>query len=1182
MKKTTLFLFLSVTSLLSFGVTKTAVLTGDWNTATTWSPLGVPTANDTVVINTLALLSVNVTTTNAVCKQLTVTGVLGTLNINTGAVLTVGGNVIMSCALPVDINTINVNGTMTIGGNLLMNYTDGLATLSSSTFNIGNNTASGTLNVTGNIAFTGNTTRSPSIRSQVVLRNGTVNLTGNITFTASGSAGGAGGVMAFVQDDDTFDNKTKVVNMYGNIVNASSGRIELYDANKNAPCTWRYVAGVQQNLVTTNVTYRHIEVANTNSAELWLVNNFPNASITGNLIIKGGSTLNTKTFNMDAISSYANQIQVQANGILRIEQKDGVPTQKVSGNYVCVCASTGIIDYYASTAATSLDICDESFNYPILRLSGPGIKVMNSKDIDNSDTYCNRVELTSGTFSIAKTKKLKLTSVLDKTVYVNSGTIVWINGDFKELDAFWSINYNSNFHYIENGTQNFYTYKNSTGAVEPYGSVTLRRASGINLTNRELVAGDVVKIRGKLDIQGNIKLNINQGSTLELSSDVTYTGWIGEIPTSSSIAYLGTPAGKIVARKYIRLTDANYRDFSSPIASTTLASWQKAGLYMTGFNGSLYPNFGFISAYQYDETNTGAINDGFIGASNITNLTATRNASSKITRGGWRIYTGEPLPAGQTYTLSDTGQINTGNITFNASFTHGANSRATVDGWNFFGNPYPSAVNWSLVYADASNTASFAANGISPTVYCWKPTDAGVPFDEEDSYGFYNAATGVGTRQTNLIPSYGGFWVKTYHATANSANWDLILKESHKGDQATTTFAKDNDDVNETVVKVGLGQQGAEDEIWFHPFQGATVGVDHMYDVERFGDIYGTPNINFSENGNSMNLWVNALPEDAKEVSMPIQVYLPLDGEFTIRLTNIEGFAKAYGCVKLVDQITGLVYPIFADTVLTFTGTKDYRGDRFTIIGTRNLSSQIDVGDATCFEKEDGLFALNLGGSSQNANFSLYKNGSLYNSYTGNISNITESLGRGQYQLVNNSGVISCTSNKFDFEIKSYPQVTAAFESPVQWPQNSFVPLQNLSEGATSYEWTFSDANAMLVNKTPYYFFEQPGKFKISLVSKNQFGCYSNTASRDITVLSTTGIENVSKGNITVYGTEGGLMIKTLDNEAMHVWLYAVDGRLLYDGKVSGTNVVPVERSSQMLLVRIKTAKGEYTDKVLY
>jgi len=206
----------------------------------------------------------------------------------------------------------------------------------------------------------------------------------------------------------------------------------------------------------------------------------------------------------------------------------------------------------------------------------------------------------------------------------------------------------------------------------------------------------------------------------------------------------------------------------------------------------------------------------------------------------------------------------------------------------------------------------------------------------------------------------------------------------------------------------------------------------------------------------------------------------------------------------------------------------------------------------------------------------------LYNSYTGNLDFISEELGRGQYLLVNNSGLISCTSNKFDFEIKSFPEVTAAFESPAQWPQNSFVPLHNLSKGAISYEWTFSDANAVRVNTTPYYFFEEPGDYQITLVAKNEHGCYSNTASRDIQILSTTGIKDVSKGNIAVIGTEGGLMIKSQSNEAMQVIVYTLDGKKIYESSINGSNLLPIERKNQTLLVRIKSINGEFTNKTVY
>ncbi len=1176
MKKALLLLVLSSFTMVASATIFRAAASGNWTTLSTWTPAGIPSNRDTVIIGGLYTITV---TGPATCQELTVTGTLGTLTINAGATLTVTANATELVDDLLDITAINVLGTLSIGGNMIMSYAEAVAATSSNTFTIGSATASGTLNVAGNLQFTAASSLAIlGIRNNMRFYQGTINVLGDISFTASGN--GANIQALQVNDDNTFDNKVKVINLSKNVINSSSGAISLTDANGTASYTFRYVGTTAQTLATTNIVYRHIDIANT-SSEVILLANLVNANLLGNLKIKNGGVLNTKAF-IISCNRYAGQIAIENGGILRVENKDGVPAQKVSGSYVCVAATSSIVDYYAPTAATSLDICDQVFTYGIIRLSGPGIKLMNSQDIDNASTFVNQIELTAGTFSITRTKKLKLTNTLTKTLFVNSGTTVLINGDFSQLDCNFTIDYNSLFSYVENGTQQIYSFKNSTGAVEPYGSLTMQRASGITITNRTVNANDVIKVRGKLTLGGNIKLNLNQSSTLELMSDASYTGYIGEIPASSDIFYFGTPAGKVVAKKYIGLTDANYRDFASPILSRTLDTWQNAGMYMTGFTGSLYPDFPFVSSYQYDETNTLTLNDGFISATNITNPLTVINGSGKVTRSGWRIYTG--ASAGQVYTLSDTGTVKTGSQIYTLSFTHGTGNRTTDDGWNFLGNPYPSAISWSAIYNDAENAASIGANGIKPTVYVWRPNDTGTPYDEEDSYGFYNAVTGVSSFLSATIPSNQAFWLKTYHATSNAITYDLKIKESHKVNLAASTFYKaEEGEVNKTLVMVSLQQGDLKDDVWFHTYQGATTGIDELYDVERFGEIYDGPNINFSAANTSLNLWVNALPLSGKQITMPIQVYIPANGEFTLSFSNILGFNQSYGCVRLLDQLTGTIYSISEDVTLTFTGTEGYRNERFIIIADKNLSSSITTADATCFGNEDGVLALDLSDYEDISNFTLLKDGAIYKTYTGMVEKINENLGKGTYQLINNAGLIDCAVNTFDFTVNSYPEVVATFESPVEWREDSFVPLHNSSVGATNYIWKFSDVNATSTDKTPNYIFEEAGAYTITLVSVNEFGCESVEQKSDITILSTTGIQDIAKSGIVVRSTADGLMVNVPAGEECKISLYTVDGKLAYQSRsISGNETILLARKNMIYLVKAESGKGTFTTKIIH
>ena len=97
--------------------TISAVINGDWNTATTWGSGTIPTNLDDVIIPS----GVTVTyAANSICKTLNVQGVL------TGSAsftLTINGDLIISGTLTISQNTLAYNATINSGGSLLVSGT---------------------------------------------------------------------------------------------------------------------------------------------------------------------------------------------------------------------------------------------------------------------------------------------------------------------------------------------------------------------------------------------------------------------------------------------------------------------------------------------------------------------------------------------------------------------------------------------------------------------------------------------------------------------------------------------------------------------------------------------------------------------------------------------------------------------------------------------------------------------------------------------------------------------------------------------------------------------------------------------------------------------------------------------------------------------------------------------------
>ncbi|MGC4038956.1 MAG: G8 domain-containing protein [Chitinophagaceae bacterium] len=131
-----------------FATTRTAT-TGNWNTAGTWSPNGIPSAGDNVIIPSGKTVTIDVTTSSI--SSITISGTLTIGNNNTNRTVTITGNITINTGGK--LSTAGDGGnSLLIGGNLINNGTFDM-NISSATADVtfngsGNQTVSGTCTTT--------------------------------------------------------------------------------------------------------------------------------------------------------------------------------------------------------------------------------------------------------------------------------------------------------------------------------------------------------------------------------------------------------------------------------------------------------------------------------------------------------------------------------------------------------------------------------------------------------------------------------------------------------------------------------------------------------------------------------------------------------------------------------------------------------------------------------------------------------------------------------------------------------------------------------------------------------------------------------------------------------------------------------------------------------------------------
>ncbi|HEX4888589.1 MAG TPA: PKD domain-containing protein [Luteibaculaceae bacterium] len=1100
-------LFAILAICITAGATQySAQATGNWSSSSTWSPSGVPGSGDTVTIGSGYTVTV---TANAACAKLSMFNIAGalsanntTLTINNGITLTVSGNLDQNVTVSNNVTgacNVLVYGSLSVSGNWTQNHT--LSVLgNANNLTIGASGQSGSVAITGNLVMQNGFLTALGNANKVTLTNGSLDVDGNIQYSA-GAINLFGTNEINANDNGSGDGTTKTIYLAGNLINTDKGSLTLSDSNSNSTFTVYFNGTATQYFRTENCTFKHIGV-NNSGAELQLIDNPSNSAILGTLTIMGNGVLNTKAYHLDNLVRYAGQIIIASNGTLRVENANGVPTQKVGGSYVCVPDSNGTIEYYTTSTLT---VFDEDFDFTKVRMAGSGDKSYSSnasRQIDNSTTKVQRLVVAQGRFITPTGKKLELSGLGSKTIEVDSAATWVIQDDLSVLDAYADFHFYSTVSYQKNGDQTVYAFFSSPTVSEPYGILDMARASGVGSVQRSVSTSAHVKVAHKLVLGDYAQLNLGQSAYLSLLSTASTTAYVSQMATTAGITYSGTPAGKFIVQKYIALPGKDYRDFTTPVKQVTLESWKNAGVLFTGFTGSNYPSFSFKNAYVYDEAYLGLMNEGFSPASVISSTIHAANGSSQITQSAWRIYCGQ---SGSTsFTLSDTGQIYTGNVDFLCTFNNGAD-RTADDGWNFLGNPYPSPINWRSIYQSAANTGAFGANGLQPTYYVYKPSDNGFSNDPVNSYGFYNAFTGVGVNLDSVIPANQGFWVKAYESAASSASEVLRIAETDKHQTSATVFHKSHQG-SPVLAAITLKGNNSESVIWTHHWDHATVNYDQQIDIPKMGIPSGGLQLDFAYLGQPLNLWVNAAAFNSYNVKLPFYMKIQDAGTYQLEFGLVEELLTGANCIVLTDWETGYTTPVTNNFVYSFQSTAAYEGVRFTLEIKQSLEDAVVIEDAQCGGSADGRIQIDFSHYPENLSITLFKDGEMVDHITENPGVYSKDLWPGEYLLVDSMGLFTCDSYTKEFRISQPPVAEARFNAPAFATEDIPVVFINLSVNSAAYLWDFGDQSPLISLPNPTHTFSEPGTYLVTLKAFQLEGCPAASYTDTVVVKQAVGI----------------------------------------------------------------------------
>jgi hypothetical protein len=402
----------------------------------------------------------------------------------------------------------------------------------------------------------------------------------------------------------------------------------------------------------------------------------------------------------------------------------------------------------------------------------------------------------------------------------------------------------------------------TTNAIIPANKLAV-----INSNNNKCMNLTIAAL-GKLTI--NTSKDLFALGTLTMQSDATGNASLINNGTLTSSAN--------IIQRYIPVsTQDEFHQLSSPVMAQAIS-----------------PNFSPVnqSFYAWKESNASWLafeDDGFNALNGSNNFNPGKGyAVSYLT----------------TSTKSFNGLLNNGIINTALSVTAGIYA-----GWNFIGNPYPSAINWNTAAGYSRNMLEDAGTVTNEYAFwIWNPTIG--------NYGTFISSTLSGTNGvSNMIAPTQGFWVKATTAGIFSINNNA---REHAAQPWLKSILADN---NTLRLKITSTENSFSDEMMI-----CFGNTNDFGGAEKMSSLYQNAPEIFSTKLNKS--WsINNLTSVSQNEEVTVGFKPGVDGNFTISASGVQFF----GNVILYDLKTGIHHNLSIQNNYSFDALTTDNQNRFLL-----------------------------------------------------------------------------------------------------------------------------------------------------------------------------------------------------------------------------------------------------------
>jgi hypothetical protein len=471
-----------------------------------------------------------------------------------------------------------------------------------------------------------------------------------------------------------------------------------------------------------------------------------------------------------------------------------------------------------------------------------------------------------------------------------------------------------NFDQTTPGTTN--VLKNLTIDRTSSGLVTI----GNNLTVNELMT---TTIGTALTIPVSTVLTIGNGCQASILGSLTNNATASGLVIESGGSLINNSASVAATVKRDITKDNKWHFLSSPVSDQEICNSDFAPV--TGsFNSTTGVTFDF---FRWSEP-TVAGNKNWLNLKQtdwLPNTTAFGNPPKFAVKTGYLVAYSSTFAGSATKVF--TGTLNTGDQS--VTLTIGGNN------WNLIGNPFPSAIDWDLVTGKSNLTSAY--------------------------YYIYNAlksgGAGYEVLSTGYIPAMQGFFVKA--STAGSLGFPFTSRVPG----GTWLKSTDTEPVNQLSLKLGkdafydvtsiiFSLNGSMNKAWYD--------ADKLFSMDT-----KVPQV-YTIKDNNQKICINTLPVIKDPVTVPLGIYIPADGNYTLELSGFESFSNLPGIV-LEDLKTNTTRNLAQTPSYTFGALKTDDPARFLLhfAAAIGINEQPENNAFRFYTSENSLFVAGKTGKNQ-------------------------------------------------------------------------------------------------------------------------------------------------------------------------------------------------------------------------